>query len=280
MKGTKQFTFYLSIVLLCGAAGCSSSSKHGSMEQGTIVRIETNMGDIRVKLYDETSAHRDNMVKLAKEGYYNGILFHRVINHFMIQGGDPDSKNAPAGKMLGEGDTGYTLPAEFVYPRYFHKRGVLAAARMGDDVNPEKASSGGQFYIVTGKVFTPEELDEMEAGRNRAMVKEKYDSLVRPHLKEMYRLRKANDIDSLAVLQERLVAEAEAAAALTPFRFTEEQRKAYTTTGGTPHLDGTYTVFGEVVDGWEVVDKIQRVKTDHADRPLENVVMKRVTVED
>ena len=120
------------------------------------------MGDIKVKLYDDTPAHRDNFVKLVQEEYYDGTLFHRVLNEFMIQGGDGTSRNAPAGKMLGMGDPGYTLPAEFVYPKYFHKRGALAAARQGDQVNPEKASSGSQFYIVTGKVYNPQQLDQME----------------------------------------------------------------------------------------------------------------------
>ncbi len=250
------------------------------MEKETVLCFKTNKGDIKVKLYNETPQHRDNIIKLAKEGFYNGTLFHRVINDFMIQGGDPDSKEAPANKMLGEGDTGYTIPAEFIYPKYFHKKGALAAARMGDDVNPNKESSGCQFYIVTGTVFTPEELDGMEATMNRMVVKEKFDSLVRPLMAEIYKMRESNDIDSLASLQERLVAEAEAEAAKTPFKYTPEQKQVYTTVGGTPHLDGSYTVFGEVIKGMDVVEKIQKVKTNKADRPIEDVVIKKVTVED
>ena len=136
---------------------CESKS-----QKETTVLIETSLGNIRVKLYADTPAHRDNFIKLAEEGYYDGTLFHRVINEFMIQGGDGTSKNAPAGKLLGTGDPGYTIPAEIVYPKYFHKRGALAAARQGDQVNPEKASSGSQFYIVTGKVLNPQQVDQME----------------------------------------------------------------------------------------------------------------------
>lgn len=249
------------------------------MENETILCFETSEGDIKVKLYNETPLHRDNMIKLVKDGFYNGTLFHRVINDFMIQGGDPSSKKAPADKMLGDGDIGYTIPAEFVYPHYFHKKGALAAARMGDDVNPEKESSGCQFYIVTGTVFTPEELEEMESNLNRRIVKEKFDSLTRPYMKEIYKMRKANDIDSLSILQEKLVAEAEAEAAKTPFKFTPEQKQMYTTLGGTPHLDGSYTVFGEVIKGLDVVEKIQKVKTNRADRPLEDIIIKKVTIE-
>lgn len=277
-KMRKSIISILFIALLGGLAACSNQNKN-NMEKETILCFETSKGDIKVKLYNETPLHRDNIIKLAKEGFYNGTLFHRVINDFMIQGGDPDSKKADANKMLGEGDTGYTIPAEFVYPRYFHKKGALAAARMGDDVNPEKASSGCQFYLVTGTVFTPEELNEMEANLNRRIVKEKFDSLARPHMKDIYKMRKANDIDSLSALQEKLVAEAEAEAAKTPFRFTPEQKQAYTTEGGTPHLDGSYTVFGEVTEGMDVVEAIQKVKTNRADRPLEDVVIKKVTIE-
>lgn len=268
----------ISIALLYGLTACNGQNKN-NMEKETVICFETNEGDIKVKLYNETPQHRDNMIKLVKDKFYDGTLFHRVINDFMIQGGDPDSKDAPANKMLGEGDTGYTIPAEFVYPRYFHKKGALAAARTGDDINPEKASSGCQFYIVTGTVFTPEELNEMEMNLNRRIVKEKFDSLARPYMKDIYKMRKGNDIDSLSALQERLVAEAEAEAAKTPFRFTPEQKQAYTTMGGTPHLDGSYTVFGEVTEGLDVVENIQKVKTNHHDRPIKDVIIKKATIE-
>ncbi len=273
----KQSIHFLAIAVLCLMAACTGKNNK-SME--TIVKFETNQGDIAVKLYNETPQHRDNFIKLVEEGVYNGTLFHRVINNFMIQAGDPDSKNAPADKMLGGGDVGYTIPAEFVYPQLFHKKGVLAAARQGDDVNPEKASSGCQFYIVTGTVFSAKDLESMEERMNQQLVQEKFNALARPLMKEIYKMRKANDVDSLANLQERLVAEAEAEAAKTPFKFTEEQKQAYTTIGGTPHLDGSYTVFGEVIEGMDVVEKIQQVKTNRSDRPLENVVIVKASIKE
>jgi peptidylprolyl isomerase len=243
----------------------------------THLLIETSKGNITVKLYNETPLHRDNFIKLANEGFYEGTLFHRVIKNFMIQGGDPESKNAPAGKMLGTGDTGYTIPAEFVYPKYFHKKGVLSAARQGDEVNPERKSSGCQFYIVTGQVYTPAQLDGMEKQLNQMKLKNVFDALARQHMKEIYKMRKANDIASLQQLQDQLIAEAEAqVTGEAPFKFTPEQVEAYTTLGGTPHLDNQYTVFGEVTEGMDIVDAIQQVKTNRADRPEEDVVIRKV----
>ena len=249
------------------------------MENETKVKIETSMGDIVVKLYNETPKHRDNFIKLAEEGTYEGTLFHRVIKDFMIQAGDPESKTASKGQMLGAGDVGYTIPAEFVYPKYFHKKGVLSAARQGDQVNPEKASSGCQFYIVTGKVYSDSTLLSMEQQMNHNRMSNVFNSLVKNHVKEIYKMRKANDQDGLMQLQDSLIAQAEAIVAKEPeFRFTPEQVAAYTTVGGTPHLDGQYTVFGEVLEGMEIVDKIQKVKTDRNDRPEEDVRIKKVVV--
>lgn len=273
----------ITIVLMvtCGFTACANKNRGNDMDnkKETALLIETSLGDVKVKLYNETPAHRDNIVKLAKEGFYEGTLFHRVIRDFMIQAGDPDSKNAPAGKQLGAGDVGYTVPAEFVYPRYFHKKGALSAARQSDQVNPEKASSGCQFYIVTGKVYTPEQLLQMEQQLNEKKVADIFNRLAQKHIKEIYRMRKDNDQDALFDLQEKLVAQAREEAAKQPdFKFTPEQVKAYTTVGGTPHLDGEYTVFGEVTEGMDVIDAIQQTKTDKGDRPVENVVIKRVTV--
>ena len=192
------------------------------------VVMETTKGTIELKLYDATPLHRDNFKTLVSEGAYDSLLFHRVIKDFMIQGGDPDSKNAEPGVLLGEGDRPYTVPAEFRLDEgIFHRRGVLAAAREGDDVNPEQRSSAMQFYIVWGRVFDDEGLDQM---------------------------------------QERLDQRTGGTVKLTP-----EMRDVYKTTGGTPHLDGQYTVFGEVVSGLDVVDAIQQVATDENDRPLEDV---------
>ena len=276
----KQNFWILLILLACSAVACKSGQKKdGNMEKETVLKIETSMGDIKVKLYNETPKHRDNFIKLAKDGTYNGTLFHRVIKDFMVQAGDPESKNAPKGKMLGSGDVGYTVPAEFVYPKYFHKKGALSAARQGDEVNPKKESSGCQFYIVTGKVFNDSTLLNMEQQKNQNKVTEAFNALAQKHMKEIYKMRKANDQDGLYALQDTLFIQAEAEAAKQPdFHFTPEQIKAYTTVGGTPHLDGEYTVFGEVVEGMDIVDKIQQVKTDRSDRPEEDVKIINVSV--
>lgn len=276
----KQNFWILLIILACSAVACKSGQKKdGNMEKETVLKIETSMGDIKVKLYNETPKHRDNFIKLAKDGTYNGTLFHRVIKDFMVQAGDPESKNAPKGKMLGSGDVGYTVPAEFVYPKYFHKKGALSAARQGDEVNPKKESSGCQFYIVTGKVFNDSTLLNMEQQKNQNKVTEAFNALAQKHMKEIYKMRKANDQDGLYALQDTLFIQAEAEAAKQPdFHFTPEQIKAYTTVGSTPHLDGEYTVFGEVVEGMDIVDKIQQVKTDRSDRPEEDVKIINVSV--
>lgn len=204
----------------------------GCRQKETYVVMETTMGTIELKLYDETPLHRDNFVKLVKENAFDSLLFHRVIQDFMIQGGDPDSKHAAPGVLLGEGDRPYTLPAEFRLEQgIYHRRGVIASAREGDDVNPEQRSSAMQFYIVWGKIFDDEGLDKV---------------------------------------QERLDQRTGGRVRLTP-----EMREVYKTVGGTPHLDGQYTVWGEVVDGLDVVDAIQRVPTDANDRPLEDVLILR-----
>lgn len=275
----KKNLLILLTILVCGATACQSGQKKDNMSKETMLKIETSLGDITVKLYNETPLHRDNFIKLAKDGTYNGTLFHRVIKDFMVQAGDPDSKNAPKGKMLGSGDVGYTVPAEFVYPQYFHKKGVLSAARQGDDTNPKKASSGCQFYIVTGKVYNDSTLLGMEQQKNQNKLTNVFNALAQKHMKEIYKMRKANDEEGLYALQDTLLAQAEAEAAKQPdFHFTPEQIKAYTTVGGTPHLDGEYTVFGEVLEGMDIVDKIQKVKTDRSDRPEEDVKIINVSV--
>ncbi len=267
-------------ILFCGLTACKPGQKKGGdMDNETLVKIETTLGDIKVKLYNETPQHRDNFIKLAKDGVYEGTLFHRVIKDFMIQAGDPDSKNAPKGKMLGAGDVGYTIPSEFVYPKYFHKKGALSAARQGDNVNPKKESSGCQFYIVTGKVFNDSTLLSLERQMNENKVNVIFNTLAQKHMKEIYKMRKANDENGLYDLQEKLFAQAEEQASKLPdFHYTPEQVEAYTTVGGTPHLDGEYTVFGEVIEGMDIVDKIQQVKTDRSDRPEEDVKIVKVEV--
>lgn len=275
----KKTTVVLLTILICGFAACKQDKKAKDMSEETKLKIETTAGDIVVKLYNETPQHRDNFIKLAEDGTYEGTLFHRVIKDFMIQAGDPESKNAPKGKMLGAGDVGYTVPAEFVYPKYFHKKGALSAARQGDNVNPQKASSGCQFYIVTGKVYNDSTLLGMEEQMNQRRFNNLFNELASKHAKEIYKMRKANDQDGLMDLQDTLIAQVEKQLAGQPeFRFTPEQVKAYTTVGGTPHLDGEYTVFGEVLEGMDVVDKIQRVKADRNDRPEEDVKIVKVEV--
>ena len=278
----KRNFILLLTILACTLAGCKpGQKKDGNMENETKLKIETSAGDIVVKLYNETPRHRDNFIKLAQDGTYEGTLFHRVIKDFMIQAGDPESKEAPQGKMLGAGDVGYTIPAEFVYPKYFHKKGVLSAARQGDNVNPEKASSGCQFYIVTGKVYSDSTLLDMERQMNQLRLNNAFQALVQKNMKTIYKLRKDGNQDGLLDLQDSLIAQAEAQVDKEePFRFTPEQVQAYTTVGGTPHLDGEYTVFGEVLEGMDVVDKIQQVKTDRNDRPEKDVVIQKVTVLD
>ena len=276
----KKIVLILLTISFCGLIACKTGTKKGEdMDKETLVKIETTAGDIKVKLYNETPKHRDNFIKLVKDGMYEGTLFHRVIKDFMIQAGDPDSKNAPKGKMLGAGDVGYTIPAEFVYPKFFHKKGALSAARQGDNVNPKKESSGCQFYIVTGKVYNDSTLLSMESQMNENKINVIFNTLAQKHMKEIYKMRKANDEDGLYDLQEKLFAEAQEIAAKQPeFHFTPEQIEAYTTVGGTPHLDGEYTVFGEVVEGMDVVDKIQQVKTDRSDRPEDDVKIIKATI--
>lgn len=236
------------------------------------VVLKTSLGDITVRLYGDTPKHQANFIKLVGEGYYNNTLFHRVISDFMVQTGDPDSRDAKAGQMLGQGGPGYTIEAEIVYPRHFHKRGALAAARTADQVNPEKRSSGSQFYIVTGKKSSEAEIEQMARQQNYAAMQAEFDRLAQEHMPEIQRMQAAGDQAGLGALQKKLVAQVEAKFATQPVpELPAEIKQAYTTVGGTPFLDNAYTVFGEVVKGMDVVDKIEKARTDHNDRPLEDI---------
>lgn len=208
--------------LVCLVAALNVSAETKSKQK--MVLIETTMGNIKIELYDETPLHRDNFLKLVEENFYEGVLFHRVIKNFMIQAGDPKSKDADESVQLGAGGVGYTIPAEIVFPKYYHKRGALAAARQADFVNPKRESSGCQFYIVEGRTCSDEELNMFES---------------------------RNEVPG--------------------FKYSDEQRRVYKTFGGTPHLDGQYTVFGEVVEGFDVLQKIANVATRRGDRPVEDV---------
>jgi cyclophilin family peptidyl-prolyl cis-trans isomerase len=259
----------LFLALFNFSCGGNSGEKKG---EGTIVLIKTDKGDITVRLYDETPKHRDNFLKLAKDGFYDGLIFHRVIKDFMIQGGDPNSKNAEPGQQLGNGGPGYTIDAEF-NPKFFHKKGALSAARQGDNVNPEKKSSGSQFYIVQGEVIPEEKLAEAE----KKMMHKKAESIFRKLYSEkgdsVRSLQQQGKQEEFTFLIERLQKNAFAEAEKNSTPFTPEQKEAYSTIGGTPHLDGGYTVFGEVIEGLNVIDSIATVKTAAANRPVEDIKM-------
>ena len=195
----------------------------------TYVKMETTHGNLKIALYDDVPLHKDNFLKLVENGFYEGVLFHRVIKDFMMQAGDPYSKIGDPQLHLGSGDLGYTIKAEIIFPKYYHKKGALAAARRPDQVNPNRESSACQFYIVQGKTFSDQELDDFE-----------------------YRLTQILNTGSV-------------------FKYSDEQRLVYKTLGGTPHLDGQYTVFGELEDGFDVLEKICSIPTDERDQPVEEV---------
>lgn len=246
----------------------------------TIVVMDTTLGKITLKLYNDTPQHRDNFIKLAKAGQYEGLLFHRVIKDFMIQGGDVTSKDAPMNKQLGAGDLGYTIPAEFIYPQYYHKKGALCAARTGDEVNPQKASSASQFYIVTGKKYSETELGQMEKQLKSHLKQSIFNRLqteYKPKIMELYR---SGNKEELAILRDTLIGktELEAEKRKEEAKIPANLRETYKTIGGVPFLDNQYTVYGEVIEGLEIVDAIQQVKTNRQDRPTENIVIKSVVV--
>ncbi len=249
----------------------SAPTKKTADNKMTKVELETSYGNIVVELYNETPQHRDNFIKLVESGYYDGVLFHRVIKDFMIQTGDGNSKTAGPDASLGDGDPGYTIEAEFVYPKYFHKRGALAAARTGDQVNPERRSSGSQFYIVTGKIYGSDELKMMTQRLAEVQKQDIFRRLATENREKIIELQKNQDNEGMNALQNELIMQTEAEAAKHPFKLTDEQLDAYTSIGGTPHLDGQYTVFGEVIEGMDVVDKIQNVTTGRMDRPTVDV---------
>lgn len=221
------------IILVLSLCIGLSSFLHAA-DRRTRVILHTNKGDITIELYNETPMHRDNFVRLCEEGFYDSLLFHRVIRDFMIQTGDPDSRGADLDADLGEGGPGYDLPAEIHFPQFYHRRGALAAAREGDATNPERRSSGSQFYIVWGKRFSKSELDDVAQAVSR-----------RTH---------------------------------RAIEWPDSIRQVYRKQGGAPHLDGQYTVFGQVVDGLNVVDRIQKQTTTEKDRPYHDMIIVRTEV--
>lgn len=234
-----------------------------------LVELKTTMGDIVVELYNDTPLHRDNFLKLVGEGYYDGMLFHRVIDNFMVQTGDPSSKDAKPGEMLGTGDPGYTIEAEIKYPAHYNKYGALAAARTGDNVNPERRSSGSQFYIVTGNKISEGQLENLEMQAHQKELQNTFQKLTMQHLDSIREMQKANDQEGLEALRQELIKQTEASVDVQPL--PENLKQDYMNIGGAPHLDNAYTVFGEVVKGMDIVEKIQKVETDRNDRPLEDV---------
>jgi len=252
---------------------------NASAQKDTVVIISTSYGVIKLKLYDDTPIHKHNFLKLVRNGVYDSLLFHRIINGFMIQGGDPDSKRADANQIIGNGDIGYTLPAE-INPLHFHKKGALAAARQGDDVNPDKRSSGCQFYLVHGKKFAELDMVTVES-RMASQLKQslmlKY--LGKPEnieLKKRYTLhQQARNNDSLNFINKQVQPFIEAEMKNHKLhKFSKEEKLIYSTVGGSPHLDGNYTVFGEVMEGIEVVDKIAEAEVSDNGRPINDIRMK------
>ena len=267
----RLFIFLIAIMAL------TSAKSADSIPAGPVVDIRTSLGDIRVRLYDDTPKHRDNFLKLVREGFYDGVLFHRVIKDFMIQTGDPSSRTADSTAMLGAGDPGYTIEAEIAYPRHYHKRGALAAARTGDQVNPERRSSGSQFYIVTGEKVAAARMAQMAENAVMGKRQQYFRTLVERDREKISALEASGDRDGLEALRQSLIAETENAVKAEPL--PDNIVNDYTTVGGTPHLDGQYTVFGEVISGMDTVEKIENVATGRADRPLEDVRIISATIE-
>lgn len=244
-------------------------------EKKNLVLIETSLGNITIHLYDETPQHRDNFLKLVQSNYYDSLLFHRVIKEFMIQGGDPASKTAPRDSVLGGGGPEYTIPEE-INLDLLHKRGALAAARLGDQVNPTRASSGSQFYIVWGKKYTLSELREMQVQKIEQAKKAYFFQLATAVQDTIKAMISKNNRAGIQKLEDALIAKVELEFEQNPElgTFSDYDLETYTKIGGTPFLDGDYTVFGEVVEGLDVVEKIQKVKTGDANRPVEDIRMK------
>lgn len=251
------------LLILVAAVSCASP---GGNDSNTIVLVKTTMGDIKLRLYDGTPIHRDNFIKLVKSGFYDGISFHRVIQNFMIQAGDPATRTVREG--LDDSLSTYTIPAEF-NPEYFHRKGALAAAREGNDVNPDMRSSGTQFYIVQGKRLSEEELTKMEQAMNSNLKQAVFTKFMQEATDSASKSGKpltSGEVQEIASMKmfSYLTSHKD-------IKIPEDHRSVYQSSGGVPRLDGTYTVFGEVIEGLDVVDKIAAVQTDSNDKPLNDV---------
>jgi peptidylprolyl isomerase len=248
------------------------SCKSPAGNENTIISMKTSMGDIKIKLYDGTPLHRDNFIQLVKSGFYDGVSFHRVIKDFMIQAGDPDTKS-PSGKNLPDSIKTYTIPAEF-NSQYFHKKGALAAAREGNDVNPAMRSSGTQFYLVQGVVYSDADLNQAEQ-RINSQAKQSQFTVFMKATADSLRLTGKPASES-EVQQIASVKMFQFLTSYKDFKMSEETRNVYKTIGGTPRLDGSYTVFGEVIEGLDVIDKIAAVQTDSSDKPVNDVKILKI----
>ena len=253
-------------VLLCVSALSYGAKKY------KLVEISTNLGNIKIRLYENTPRHSENFLKLVKAHHYDSLLFHRVIGDFMIQGGSSDSRHAPKETAVGMSNPGYTIEAE-IRPEYRHFKGALAAARQGDEVNPEKRSSGEQFYLVQGKTYTDQELDQIEKRKWLAAKNQLGDRLFKPLQEEFQRYKKTGQHQKADSLLQYVNEEIEKQYAENPYKMSPETREMYKSVGGTPFLDGDYTVFGEIVEGMDVLEKIALVATDSNDRPKEDVII-------
>lgn len=264
---------YIILLILLTTTMCKQK------EEGTTVLIQTNLGDIKVMLYDDTPLHRDNFVKLANEGFFDNKIFHRVVKDFMVQAGE--EKNMPADSAAqANGRFNDTIPAEFHLPKYYHKRGALAAARWGDMENPTKASSGHQFYIVTGQnVFDMDfkEIEKQRFERLKQSIYNKMQSESKDTIKSFY---KEGNKSGLTEFRNNIItqSEKEAERRKTEILFTDEQKKIYKEIGGTPFLDGEYTVFGEVVDGMDIVRKIEAADVNEKDKPKKDIIIIKARV--
>lgn len=275
----KKLSVFGIVLMLCTVV----FAKEKTSMPNTIVSIETNLGELQVMLYNETPLHRDNFIKLAESGYYEGLLFHRVIAKFMIQAGDPDSKTATAGQMLGQGGPEYTIPAE-IRTSLIHKRGAIAGARLGNDVNPLRASSGSQFYIVDGSPVSAENLTRYEEQRIAMKKNEIFNAYITREDQAILRNRfialegKENTSEYQKLIEEVIVILGSQFDGLDSLRYTAPQRDIYINQGGAAHLDGEYTVFGELISGWDVLDAIALSKTDAMARPVEDIKILKVKV--
>jgi len=241
-----------------------------------LITIETDFGDIKMILYDQSPKHKKNFIELAEKGFYDSLIFHRVINGFMIQTGDPDSKGLPATENLRNGGPGYTIPSEFV-ASLIHEKGAVAAARQGDNINPKKESSGSQFYIVQGKVWSEEELRNSRINFNELykyfgnLIERSSFKHVKDQVTKLQEEQKIQELQDLIInMKDTIETEYDVELDLP---LSKKQINTYTTIGGTPHLDGSYTVFGKVVEGLDIIDKIAAVETGPNDRPLKNIII-------